>query len=228
MTLEWSALWLTMQLATVTTAVLLVLATPVAWWLSTSRRVAVGWLEAIVALPLVLPPTVIGFYLLVAFAPDAFPGAWWQALTGGTLLFSFEGLVLASLIYSLPFAVQPLQTAFQGVSRELLEAATTLGSSSLDRFMHIVLPLSRRGYLTAAVLTFAHTVGEFGIVLMIGGNIPGETRVASLALYESVETLDYGAAHQMAAVLLVFSFAVLLVVYGLNRRIALGQERPHR
>jgi molybdate transport system permease protein len=228
MTLEWSALWLTMQLATVTTAVLLVLATPVAWWLSTSRRVAVGWLEAIVALPLVLPPTVIGFYLLVAFAPDAFPGAWWQALTGGTLLFSFEGLVLASLIYSLPFAVQPLQTAFQGVSRELLEAATTLGSSSLDRFMHIVLPLSRRGYLTAAVLTFAHTVGEFGIVLMIGGNIPGETRVASLALYESVETLDYGSAHQMAAVLLVFSFAVLLVVYGLNRRIALGQERPHR
>ena len=228
MTLEWSALWLTMQLATVTTAVLLVLATPVAWWLSTSRRVAVGWLEAIVALPLVLPPTVIGFYLLVAFAPDAFPGAWWQALTGGTLLFSFEGLVLASLIYSLPFAVQPLQTAFQGVSRELLEAATTLGSSSLDQFMHIVLPLSRRGYLTAAVLTFAHTVGEFGIVLMIGGNIPGETRVASLALYESVETLDYGAAHQMAAVLLVFSFAVLLVVYGLNRRIALGQERPHR
>lgn len=217
MTLDWGALALTAQLASLTTVVLLALATPIAWWLARSNRPWAGWVEAVVALPLVLPPTVIGFYLLVVLAPESSLGAWWYSATGASLLFSFEGLVLASLIYSLPFAVQPLQTAFAGISNNLLEAASSLGASFPDRFLHIALPLSRRGYLTAAVLTFAHTVGEFGIVLMIGGNIPGETRVASIALYESVEILDYGSAHQMSLVLLGFSFLVLLLVYVSNR-----------
>ena len=217
MTLDWGALALTAQLASLTTVVLLAVATPIAWWLARSNRPWAGWVEAVVALPLVLPPTVIGFYLLVALAPESSLGAWWYSATGASLLFSFEGLVLASLIYSLPFAVQPLQTAFAGISNNLLEAASSLGASFPDRFLHIALPLSRRGYLTAAVLTFAHTVGEFGIVLMIGGNIPGETRVASIALYESVEILDYGSAHQMSLVLLGFSFLVLLLVYVSNR-----------
>ncbi len=217
MTLDWGALALTAQLASLTTVVLLALATPIAWWLARSNRPWAGWVEAVVALPLVLPPTVIGFYLLVVLAPESSLGAWWYSATGASLLFSFEGLVLASLIYSLPFAVQPLQTAFAGISNNLLEAASSLGASFPDRFLHLALPLSRRGYLTAAVLTFAHTVGEFGIVLMIGGNIPGETRVASIALYESVEILDYGSAHQMSLVLLGFSFLVLLLVYVSNR-----------
>ena len=217
MTLDWGALALTAQLASLTTVVLLAVATPIAWWLARSNRPWAGWVEAVVALPLVLPPTVIGFYLLVALAPESTLGAWWYSATGASLLFSFEGLVLASLIYSLPFAVQPLQTAFAGISNNLLEAASSLGASFPDRFLHLALPLSRRGYLTAAVLTFAHTVGEFGIVLMIGGNIPGETRVASIALYESVEILDYGSAHQMSLVLLGFSFLVLLLVYVSNR-----------
>ncbi len=217
MTLDWGALALTAQLASITTVVLLALATPIAWWLARSNRPWAGWVEAVVALPLVLPPTVIGFYLLVVLAPESSLGAWWYSATGASLLFSFEGLVLASLIYSLPFAVQPLQTAFAGISNNLLEAASSLVASFPDRFLHLALPLSRRGYLTAAVLTFAHTVGEFGIVLMIGGNIPGETRVASIALYESVEILDYGSAHQMSLVLLGFSFLVLLLVYVSNR-----------
>lgn len=217
MTLDWGALALTAQLAALTTVVLLALATPIAWWLARSNRPWAGWIEAVVALPLVLPPTVIGFYLLVALAPESSLGAWWYSTTGESLLFSFEGLVLASLIYSLPFAVQPLQTAFAGISKSLLETASSLGASFPDRFLHIALPLSRRGYLTAAVLTFAHTVGEFGIVLMIGGNIPGETRVASIALYESVEILDYSSAHKMSLVLLGFSFLVLLLVYVSNR-----------
>lgn len=217
MTLDWGALALTAQLASLTTVVLLALATPIAWWLARSNRPWAGWVEAVVALPLVLPPTVIGFYLLVVLAPESSLGAWWYSATGASLLFSFEGLVLASLIYSLPFAVQPLQTAFAGISNNLLEAASSLGASFPDRFLHIALPLSRRGYLTAAVLTFAHTVGEFGIVLMIGGNIPGETRVAAIALYESVEILDYSSAHKMSLVLLGFSFLVLLLVYVGNR-----------
>ena len=217
MTLDWGALALTARLAALTTVVLLAVATPIAWWLARSNRPWAGWVEAVVALPLVLPPTVIGFYLLVVLAPESSLGAWWYSATGASLLFSFEGLVLASLIYSLPFAVQPLQTAFAGISNNLLEAASSLGASFPDRFLHLALPLSRRGYLTAAVLTFAHTVGEFGIVLMIGGNIPGETRVASIALYESVEILDYSSAHKMSLVLLGFSFLVLLLVYVSNR-----------
>ena len=180
----------------------------------------VGWVEALVALPLVLPPTVMGFYLLLLFAPDSGPGACWFSLTGESLNFSFTGLVIASAIYSLPFATQPIQGAFSSVGEGVLEAGATLGASPLDRFFRLALPLSRRGYLTAAVLVFAHTLGEFGVVLMIGGNIPGETRVVSVALYEAVETLNYGSAHTMAAILMGFSFVVLLTVYGLNRRFA--------
>ena len=226
MGIEWQALALTAQLAAVTTLLLLLLATPLAWWLAHSTRPWVGWVEAVVALPLVLPPTVIGFYLLLWFAPGGGLGALWLSMTGQQLNFSFTGLVLASVIYSLPFATQPLQAAFAGVGQGVLEAGATLGASPWDRFLRLVLPLSRRGYLTAAVLTFAHTLGEFGVVLMIGGNIPGETRVVSVALYEAVETLDYGSAHRLAAVLLGFSFGVLLLIYGLNRRLSfrLGSE----
>ncbi len=218
--IEWQAVALTAQLAGVTTAILLLLATPLAWWLAHSTRPWAGWVEALVALPLVLPPTVMGFYLLLWFAPDGGLGALWLEVTGQPLNFSFAGLVVASVIYSLPFATQPLQAAFAGIGPGILEAGATLGASPSDRFLRLVLPLSRRGYITAAVLTFAHTLGEFGVVLMIGGNIPGETRVVSVALYEAVETLDYGSAHRLAAVLLGFSFTVLLLVYGLNRRLS--------
>ena len=218
MNIDWQAFLLTAQLAGLTTVILLVLATPLAWWLAHSQRPWIGWVEALISLPLVLPPTVMGFYLLLLFAPESGPGAWWFSLTGEPLNFSFTGLVIASVIYSLPFATQPIQGAFSSVSSGVLEAGATLGASPLDRFFRLVLPLSRRGYLTAAVLVFAHTLGEFGVVLMIGGNIPGETRVISVALYEAVETLNYGSAHTMAAILLAFSFVVLLVVYALNRR----------
>lgn len=216
--IEWSALWLTAKLAGLTTLLLMLIATPLAWWLATSTRRGVAIVEAVVALPLVLPPTVLGFYLLMLFSPQSGPGAWWVAITGEQLTFSFSGLVVASLLYSLPFAVQPLQTAFSNVGKPLMEAGATLGASALDRFLTIALPLSRRGYLTAAVLTFAHTIGEFGVVLMIGGNIPGETRVVSIAIYEAVETLEYASANALAALMLAFSFAVLLIVYVLNRR----------
>jgi molybdate transport system permease protein len=218
MAIDWQAFLLTTQLAGLTMVILLIVATPLAWWLAHSRWRWIGWIEAVVALPLVLPPTVMGFYLLLLFAPGNGPGAWWFSITGQPLNFSFTGLVIASVIYSLPFATQPIQAAFSGVSRGVLEAGATLGASPLDRFFRLVLPLSRRGYLTAAVLVFAHTLGEFGVVLMIGGNIPGETRVVSVALYEAVETLNYGSAHTMAAILLGFSFIVLLAVYGMNRR----------
>ncbi len=218
MTIEWTSLWLTLRLAGMTTLLLLIIATPLAWWLANSHRRRFAMIEALVALPLVLPPTVMGFYLLLLFSPNSDFGAFWVSVTGSQLTFSFEGLVLASVLYSLPFAVQPLQAAFEGVGRPLLEAAATLGASPTDRFFNVVLPLSRRGYLTAAILTFAHTVGEFGVVLMIGGNIPGETRVVSIAIFEAVETLDYASAHALSLTLLVFSFAVLFVVYGFNRR----------
>lgn len=221
MAIEWSALWLTAQLAGVTTVVLLVLATPLAWWLAQSRRRGVVLAEAAVALPLVLPPTVMGFYLLLLFSPDAAFGGFWLSVTGQQLTFSFVGLVMASVLYSLPFAVQPLQSAFAGVDRNLLEAAAILGATARDRFLNVVLPMSRRGYLTAGILTFAHTIGEFGVVLMIGGNIPGETRVVSVAIFEAVETLDYDNARVLSLTLMAFSFLVLLMVYGLNRRSAI-------
>jgi molybdate transport system permease protein len=215
---ELDALWLTLHLAAVVTLVLFVLGTPLAWWLSQTRSRLRPVVEAVTALPLVLPPTVLGFYLLVLLSPAAPLGGWWVALTGQALTFSFGGLVLASVLYSLPFMVQPLASAFEAVGRGPLEAAASLGASRLDAFMSVVVPLSARGFLTAAVLTFTHTLGEFGVVLMVGGNIPGETRVVSIAIYEQVETLRYGEAHVLAAGLLLFSFVVLLLVYALNRR----------
>jgi molybdate transport system permease protein len=211
-------LWLTLKLASVTTAILLVLATPLALWLAFTRSRTKPAVEAITALPLVLPPTVLGFYLLVTLGPETPVGAFWVRVTGESLTFSFAGLVVASVIYSLPFAVQPLQSAFEAVGRGPLEAATTLRASPLDAFFTVLSPLCKRGYLTAAVLAFAHTIGEFGVVLMVGGNIPGETRVISIAIYEHVETLNYREAHVLSLALLIFCFAVLLVVYALNRR----------
>ncbi|MEO0466765.1 MAG: molybdate ABC transporter permease subunit [Pseudomonadota bacterium] len=216
-----SALALTAWLAFLVTVILLLLATPLAWWLSRTQSRAKPVVEAIVALPLVLPPTVLGFYLLILFTPENPLGAVWVQLTGSTLTFSFTGLVVASIIYSLPFAVQPLQTAFERIGTGLMEAAASLGARPWDAFFNIAAPLSWRGFLTAAVLSFAHTIGEFGVVLMVGGNIPGETRTVSIAIYEHVETMDYGEAHTLSAILLFVSFSVLLVVYGLGRRRAL-------
>jgi molybdate transport system permease protein len=216
---EAGAIVLTLQLAAMTTIVLLLLGTPFAWWLANTRSRAKPVLEALTAMPLVLPPTVLGFYLLILMSPDSALGAFWVQVTGSALTFSFSGLVVASVFYSLPFMVQPLQNAFEGVGRGPLEAAATLGASPLNAFFTVVAPLSVRGFLTATVLSFAHTIGEFGVVLMVGGNIPGETRVISIAVYEQVETLNYVQAHQLSAGLLVFSFVVLLAVYLANRRI---------
>jgi molybdate transport system permease protein len=209
--------WLSLQLAATTVVLLLVLATPVAWWLAYTKSRLAAIVESVVALPLVLPPTVLGFYLLVMLGQDSPIGAFWVSLTGTTLTFSFSGLVLASVLYSLPFAVQPLQGAFEATGRGPLEAAYTLGAGKLDAFFSVAMPMALRGYLTAIVLCFAHTLGEFGVVLMVGGNIPGQTRVIAIAVYEHVETLDYAAAHTLSAGLLVFSFIVLFAVYALNR-----------
>ncbi len=214
----WDAVWLSVRLATLTVLVLVVVATPLAWWLATSRNRLRPLVEALTALPLVLPPTVLGFFLLVLMGPETVIGGFWLRLTGDTLVFSFSGLLVASVIYSLPFAVQPLQGAFQNVGRGVTEAAATLGASRLDVFYSVVLPLSRRGYLIAAVMSFAHTIGEFGVVLMVGGNIPGRTRVISIEIFNAVETLDYRTAYQLSAGLMVFSFLVLVAVYILNRQ----------
>jgi molybdate transport system permease protein len=211
-------LWLTLQLAGLTTLLLLLLGTPLAWWLAHTRSRFKPVIEATTALPLVLPPTVLGFYMLVLLNPNSTLGGWWVSATGTTLTFSFVGLVLASVVYSLPFTVQPLQAAFEAVGRRPLEAAATLRASPLDAFFSVASPLALRGYLTATVLSFAHTIGEFGVVLMVGGNIPGQTKVISIAIYEHVETINYAAAHALSAGLLVFSFTVLLFVYTLNRR----------
>ncbi|SPH18453.1 Molybdenum transport system permease protein ModB [Defluviimonas aquaemixtae] len=211
-------LWLTLQLAAIVTVLLLILGTPLAWWLAHSRARFAPVVEAVTALPLVLPPTVLGFYLLIAFNPDAPLGAFWLSVTGHTLTFSFAGLVVASVIYSLPFTVQPLQTGFAALGRAPMEAAASLGAGPINAFLTVATPLCLRGYLTAAVLTFAHTLGEFGVVLMVGGNIPGETRLISIAIYEEVETLDYGTAHLLSGMLLALSFAILFALYALNGR----------
>ena len=211
-------LWLTARLAGLTTLILLAIGTPLAWWLAHTHSRAKAFVETITALPLVLPPTVIGFYLLIAMNPNAPLGAAWVSLTGTTLTFSFAGLVVGSIVYSLPFMVQPLQSAFEMVGRRPLEAAATLRASPFDAFISVAAPMALRGFISGSVLTFAHTVGEFGVVLMVGGNIPGRTRVISIAIYEHVETIDYAQAHALSAILLVFSFLVLLLVYGLNRR----------
>jgi molybdate transport system permease protein len=215
---DWAAIRVTLLLASSTTLALLIVATPLAWWLARGRSRLRPIVEAVTALPLVLPPTVLGFYLLVILAPTGVVGGLWQALGGDRLIFSFSGLLIGSMLYSLPFAVQPLQNAFLAIGREPLDAAATLGAGPVDRFFTVALPLARPGFLTAATLTFAHTVGEFGVVLMVGGNIPGRTQVVSIALYNHVEAMAYGEAHLLAAMLTLFALAVLLAVYGLNRR----------
>lgn len=211
-------LWLTLRLGLLVTLFLLLLATPFAWWLARTRSRVKPLIEAVTALPLVLPPTVLGFYLLVVFAPGAPLGAAFVWLTGETLVFSFTGLVVASMIYSLPFAVQPLQAAFEALGRAPMEAAACLRAGPLDRFLTVALPLCSRGLLTAVVLSFAHTLGEFGVVLMVGGNIPGQTKVVSIAIYEHVETIRLAEAHGLSALMLALSFTLLLSVYALNRR----------
>lgn len=211
-------LWLSVQLAAVTMLLLLIIATPLGWWLARSKSKLRPAVQAVVALPIVLPPTVLGFYLLIVLGPAGPIGGWWLEVTGSALTFSFAGLVIASCIYSLPFAVQPIMSAFESVPQGDLEAAWTLGASRRDAFFSIALPQSVRGYLNAAVLSFAHTLGEFGVVLMVGGNIPGETRVISIDIYDKVESLDYQSAHQLSAALLVFAFLVLLAMFVVNRR----------
>jgi molybdate transport system permease protein len=212
------AVWLTAKLATVTTVVLLLLGTPIAWWLSRCRSWLKQPLAALVAMPIVLPPTVIGFYLLVFLGPNGPGGTFTQTLGLGTLPFTFAGLVVASAIYSLPFVVQPIQNAFEAMGERPLEVAATLRASAWDRFFSVALPLARPGLLTATVLGFAHTVGEFGVVLMIGGAIPGQTKVLSVAIYDHVEALEYANAHVLAACMVVFAFVVLLTLYLVNRR----------
>ena len=216
---ELGPLWLSLQLAAAATAVLLVLGTPLAWWLARTRSRVKPVIEAVTALPLVLPPTVLGFYLLLLMSPRSWLGGLWVEVTDTTLTFSFAGLLVASVVYSLPFMVQPLQAAFESLGRGPMEAAAALRASPLDAFLTVAAPLSLRGFLTAAVLTFAHTIGEFGVVLMVGGNIPGRTRVISIAIYEHVETLRYAEAHTLAAGLMLFAFAVLVFVYVFNRRL---------
>ncbi len=215
---DWQALGLTLRLAAWTTALLLVAGTPLAWWLARTRWRGRALVEAVVALPLVLPPTVLGFYLLLALGPEGPLGRLALAFGGAPPVFRFSGLVLGSVVYSLPFVVQPLQQAFGAVRPELLEAGAVLRAGPLDRFRALVWPLARPGYLTAAVLGFAHTLGEFGVVLMIGGNIPGQTRVLSVALYDHVEALDYLRAHRLAGTLLVLSFLMLAGLFALRRQ----------
>ncbi len=214
---ELPALFLTLQLAFVATLVLLLIGTPIAWWLSQTRSNAKPVVEAIVALPLVLPPTVLGFYLLLILNPTAPIGGFWLNVTGDTLTFSFTGLVIASVIYSLPFMIQPLQSAFEQLGKGTSELAASLRASPLDAFFSVIIPASKRGFLTASILSFAHTLGEFGVVLMVGGNIRGETRVVSIAIYESVESGAYADAHTLSLILLALSFTILVAVYGLNR-----------
>lgn len=216
--MDWSAIFLTLRLALTVCSILFVIGLPIALWLSFT-----GWrwkffVESIVALPLVLPPTVLGFYLLVAMGPQSPIGRWYQSVAGHGLAFTFEGLVIASVIYSLPFAVQPMAAAFSQVDRSLINASSILGASRLRTFFRIVLPLSTGGVITGVVLAFAHTLGEFGVVLMVGGNIPGITQTLSIAIYDNVEALDYATANHMALLLIGFSFVTLSITYALNRR----------
>jgi len=215
--MDFGPLWLSAQLAFVTTLALIVLGAPLAWWLSQSHSRWQPVVQAIVAMPIVLPPTVLGFYLLIVLGPNGAIGSWWVKLTGDALTFSFTGLVIASCVYSLPFAVQPMQNAFEALPKKILEAAWTLGASKPDAFLSVAIPLSIRGFVSASVLAFAHTLGEFGVVLMVGGNIPGKTRVVSIAIYDHVETLNYASAHQLSLVLIVFAFMTLFGMFAINR-----------
>ncbi|MEX8193314.1 molybdate ABC transporter permease subunit [Comamonas guangdongensis] len=220
---DYAAIWLTLKLASVTTVLLMLLCTPLAWWLAHTRSRWAVPIGAVVALPLVLPPTVIGFYLLVTMGPNGPIGQLTQSLGLGNLPFTFAGLVIGSLIYSTPFTVQPLQRAFEALGPRPMEVAASLGARPLDRFLTVAVPLARPGFITAAVLTFAHTVGEFGVVLMLGGNIPGVTRVVSVQIYDHVEAMEYGHAHLLAAGMVAFSFLVLLTLNWLQPK---GDRRP--
>jgi molybdate transport system permease protein len=216
------ALFVTLKLASISTIVLILIGTPIAWWLSHSHWRYKYFVEAIIALPLILPPTVLGFYLLVSLGPNGPIGGLSSALGGESLAFTFTGLVIGSVMYSMPFVIQPLQNAFSAIGQRPLEVAATLGASPIDRFFSIAIPMARPGFLTASVLGFAHTLGEFGVVLMIGGNIPGSTQVVSISIYDHVEALEYGQAHALSASLLLFSFVLLLIVYGANRRFSVA------
>ena len=216
-----SALLVTIKLASLTTVILILVGTPIAWWLSQTRFKFKAVIEAIIALPLILPPTVLGFYLLMTLGTNGPVGNFLESLGGSSIAFTFTGLVVGSVIYSLPFVVQPLQNSFGSIGKQPMEVAATLGASKLDRFFTVAVPLARSGFITAGVLGFAHTVGEFGVVLMIGGNIPGETGVLSIAIYDHVEAMEYGQAHVLAGGLLVLSFVMLLVVYIFNRRFSI-------
>ncbi len=216
------ALFVTLKLASISTIVLILIGTPIAWWLSHSHWRYKYFVEAIIALPLILPPTVLGFYLLVSLGPNGPIGGLLSALGGESLAFTFTGLVIGSVVYSMPFVIQPLQNAFSTIGQRPLEVAATLGASPIDRFFSIALPMARPGFITASVLGFAHTLGEFGVVLMIGGNIPGSTQVVSISIYDHVEALEYGQAHALSASLLLFSFVLLLIVYGANRRFSVA------
>ncbi len=218
---DFTALAITLQLAAITTLILLLLGTPLAWWLARTRWRYRFVIESVIALPLVLPPTVLGFYLLIALGPNGPIGGLMQTFGWQPLAFTFTGLVIGSVFYSLPFVVQPIQAAFKAVGDRPLEVAATLRASPLDAFFTVAIPLAKPGFLTAAVLGFAHTLGEFGVVLMIGGNIPGETQVLSIAIYEHVEALEYGRAHWLSGMLLVLSFVMLMSLYALNRRFSL-------
>jgi molybdate transport system permease protein len=219
MAIDWQAFWLTLQLAVVVSAALLVLGLPIAYWITFSKWRWKFLAEAIVALPIVLPPTVLGFYVLVALGPLSPLGRWWVALTGHTLAFTFSGLVIGSILYSLPFAVQPFAASFAGVDRRLIAASATLGASPLRTFFRVIVPLSVPGLITGVALSFAHTMGEFGVVLMVGGNIAGVTRTVSIDIFDRVQASDYSGANQTALLLLVLCFVLLAVVYGANRRV---------
>src|SRR5579863_10394519 len=218
MAIDWQTFWLTLQLGIIVSLALLVLGLPVAYWIAFSSWRWKFLIETVVALPIVLPPTVLGFYVLVALGPHSPLGRWWISLTGHTLAFTFSGLVIGSILYSLPFAVQPFASSFAGVDRKLIAASATLGASPLRTFFRVVVPLSVPGLITGAALTFAHTMGEFGVVHMVGGNIPGVTRTVSIDIFDRVQASDYASANQTALLLLVLCFTVLSVVYGLNRK----------
>ena len=223
--LDFSAIIVTIKLAIISTSILILIGTPIAWWLSQTKFKFKAVFEAIIALPLILPPTVLGFYLLITLGSNGPIGKLLESLGGSSIAFTFTGLVLGSVIYSMPFVVQPLQNSFSSVGIKPLEVAATLGASKIDRFFSVAVPLSRSGFITAAVLGFAHTVGEFGVVLMIGGNIPGETGVVSIAIYDHVEAMEYGQAHWLAGGLLATSFLMLLFVYIINRHFSIMRSK---
>jgi len=219
--IEWpdlTALWLSFKLATVTTVLLIVFTTPLAYWLARTQSKIKPLIETLVTLPIVLPPTVLGFYLLILLGPTGWLGSWWVSMTGSALTFSFTGLVIASMFYSLPFVVQPLQNGFEAIHPRYIEVARTMGARPLDVFWNVSAPLAKRGFLTASVLGFAHTLGEFGVVLMVGGNIPGETKVIAIEIFNQVERLNYETAHVLSAILLVLAFVMIFMMYYINHK----------